>query len=111
MASRPEPRRRPSPSQLVLTLGLLFAALVAASWIAASLEGAHDPNAVPRPVVFDVPAPMEALFYTALIFLLVTVSWLFFVRVQNWERGQPDNRATTKANRARRIRNLRHGLE
>ena len=110
MTSRPPPRR-PSPSHLVLTLGLLFAALVAGSWIAASVEGAHDPHGVTRRVFFDVPTPMEALFYTALIFTLVTVSWLFFVRVQNWERGQPDDRATTRANRGRRVASLRHGLE
>jgi Fe-S oxidoreductase/nitrate reductase gamma subunit len=110
MASRPQPRRRLKASQLVLVLALLFAALVAASGIAAALEATHDPSRVSRETFWDIPHAMRAAFYTALVVLVTASGWLLSVRVQNWERGQPDRRTTTAANRGRRIRDLRRGL-
>ncbi|MHB1929296.1 MAG: (Fe-S)-binding protein, partial [Acidimicrobiales bacterium] len=41
---------------------------------------------------------------------IVAAGWLLASRVQNWERGQPDRRVTTAANRKRRVAALRRGL-
>ncbi len=111
MASRPPHRPPLRASQLVLVLTLLFAALVAASGIAGALEATHDPSTISRETFFAVPHALRALFYSALVVLVVASGWLLSVRVQNWERGQPDRRATTAANRSRRLRDLRRGLE
>ncbi len=111
MATVPRPRRPLKASELVLVLALLFAALVAASGIAGALEAAHDPSRVSRETFWDIPHALRAVFYTALVVLVTASGWLLSVRVQNWERGQPDRRATTAANRRRRVRDLRRGLE
>ena len=110
MSLRPTSRRL-TPSQLVLVLAVGFAALTAASWIAGSLESTHDPSPLSRETFFAVPHALRAAFYAGLIMALVLSGWFFALRVQNWERGQPDRRVTTRANRARRIRDLRRGLE
>jgi Fe-S oxidoreductase/nitrate reductase gamma subunit len=110
MATRPGPRRPIKASQLVLVLALLFAVLVAASGIAGAFESTHDPSRVSRETFWDIPHALRAVFYTSLIVLVTASGWLLSVRVQNWERGQPDRRATTAANRGRRIRDLRRGL-
>jgi Fe-S oxidoreductase/nitrate reductase gamma subunit len=94
----------------VLILGLLFAALVAASGIAGALEATHDSSAVSRETFWDIPHALRAVFYTTLVVLVTASGWLLSVRVQNWERGQPDRRATTAANRGRRVNDLRRGL-
>jgi Fe-S oxidoreductase/nitrate reductase gamma subunit len=115
MASPEEPRRsgraRPKPSELVLLAALLIVAGTAGSGIGASLEDAHDPHGVSRPTFFNIPPAYKALFYVSLCAVILASGWLFYLRVQNWERGQPDHRATTRENRARRVRDLRRGLE
>jgi Fe-S oxidoreductase/nitrate reductase gamma subunit len=94
----------------VLILGLLFAALVAASGIAGALEATHDSSPISRETFWDIPHALRAVFYTTLVVLVTASGWLLSVRVQNWERGQPDRRATTAANRGRRVNDLRRGL-
>src|SRR5579875_2468334 len=111
MASAPRPRRPLKASQLVLGLTILFAALIAASGIAGALEATHDPSPISRETFFDIPHALRAAFYTALAATVLAAGWMLAMRVQNWERGQPDRRATTAANRQRRMRDLRKGLE
>jgi Fe-S oxidoreductase/nitrate reductase gamma subunit len=111
MASAPRPRRPLKASQLVLLLTLLFAALIAASGIAGALEATHDPSPISRQTFFEIPHALRAAFYTALVVAVTAAGWMLSLRVQNWERGQPDRRATTAANRGRRVRDLRRGLE
>src|SRR5207253_7555081 len=53
---------------------------------------------------------LRALFYTLMTVIFVAVGWLFAVRVQNWERGKPDNRRTTLKNAERRIKDFRAGI-
>jgi Fe-S oxidoreductase/nitrate reductase gamma subunit len=105
-------RRRPflSPVQLVILVALLIAALTAASGVAGSVEGFHDPSRISREVFAGIPSAMRALFYTVLVVLLVVSGWLFAIRVENWQRGQPDDRSTTRRNVRRRLSELRSGL-
>ncbi|MST33463.1 4Fe-4S dicluster domain-containing protein [Acidimicrobiaceae bacterium USS-CC1] len=105
-------RTRPPlrPSQLVLALTVLFALGAAASGIAGGIEThAHEPR-VSRAVFWDIPVPMRAAFYVGVCAAILAAGWLLSLRVQNWERGQPDRRVTTAANRTRRIAALRRGL-
>ena len=42
--------------------------------------------------------------------MLLIVAWLASLRVQNYERGQPDNRRTTRKNAKRRSDDFRSGV-
>jgi Fe-S oxidoreductase/nitrate reductase gamma subunit len=110
MPSPTPPRRRLKPSQLALLLGVGFALVVAGSGIGGTLGGAHDESPVSREVFLNIPSAVRALFYTVLTVLSLAVAWLFVQRVQNWERGQPDRRSTTRANVGRRLRDFRAGV-
>ena len=108
MASRPRPRIR--PSQLVALLSALFALGTAASGIAGGIETHAGEPRVSRPVFWDIPTAMQAAFYVGVCTAILAAGWLLALRVQNWERGQPDRRVTTAANRKRRIDALWRGL-
>jgi Fe-S oxidoreductase/nitrate reductase gamma subunit len=111
MATSPLRSRSIKPSNLVLAAAVVIAAVTAASGIAGALEGSHDPHAISREVFFGVPHALRAAFYVVVTAAILAAGWFFSQRVQNWERGQPDRRATTSENRARRVRDLRRGLE
>ncbi|HEX2851115.1 MAG TPA: hypothetical protein VHN98_11200, partial [Acidimicrobiales bacterium] len=64
MATRPRPRLK--PSQLVLILGVLFAIVVAASGIAATILQFHDESKQTRVVFDNIPSAYKAVFYTVL---------------------------------------------
>jgi Fe-S oxidoreductase len=49
------------------------------------------------------------VFYTVIPIVIVYGAVLFSQRVRNWERGQPDDRGTTRANAGRRLRDFRSG--
>src|SRR5206468_7414044 len=73
-------------------------------------EDFQDHHAVSREVFFNVPGPLEAVFYGVLPMLFLAAAWLFSRRVRNWERGQPDNRRTTTKNVKRRVADFRAGV-
>nr|MBA2607829.1 4Fe-4S dicluster domain-containing protein [Actinomycetota bacterium] len=50
------------------------------------------------------------IFYTLLTITFLAVGYLFSLRAQNWERGQPDNRRTTKKNFKHRLEAFRSGV-
>ena len=110
MATRPRPRPRLSPSALVMVIALLVALVVAVSGIVGAITDTHDHSPISRPVFFNIPGALEAVFYTLTTLLFAAAGWLFVVRVQNWERGQPDRRATTPRTIKRRLEDLRSGL-
>ncbi|HEX3426412.1 MAG TPA: heterodisulfide reductase-related iron-sulfur binding cluster [Acidimicrobiales bacterium] len=114
VASAPpaSPARRPplKASTLALGIGVGLAVLTGALGIFASATGWEDHSKVQRLVFYDVPGALQAAFYTILPVLFVVAGWLFYLRVQNWERGQPDRRKTTGRNLQRRLHDLRAGL-
>ncbi len=110
MATRRGSRFPLKPSQLVLGLGVLIALLVVASGIVGAQEAAHDPSRISREVFVNIPSAMRVVLYTVTAVLFVAVGWLFSLRVQNWERGQPDRRATTTRNLKHRLADIRAGL-
>jgi Fe-S oxidoreductase/nitrate reductase gamma subunit len=106
MASRP----RLKPSQIVVLLGVGFAIIVAASGIIATVAQQHDESPVSRPNFLNIPSAVRGVFYVTLTAVFIAVAWLFSLRVQNWERGQPDRRATTTKNVKKRLGDFRSGI-
>src|SRR5437879_6029698 len=106
MASRP----RLKPSQIVVLLGVGFAIIVAASGIVAALAQQHDESPITRPSFLNIPSAIRGVFYVVLTALFIAVGWMFSLRVQNWERGQPDRRATTAKNVKKRLGDFRAGI-
>jgi Fe-S oxidoreductase/nitrate reductase gamma subunit len=108
MSTRPS--RRLKPSQLALVIGVGMALVTAGSGIVAALAQEHDDSPVQREVFLNIPGPVRALFYTTLTVLFLAVAWLFSKRMENWERGTPDRRATTRKNIGRRMADFRAGV-
>jgi Fe-S oxidoreductase/nitrate reductase gamma subunit len=103
-------RRRIRPNQVVVALGVLIGIFVAASGIVPVLTEWHDENAVQREVFTNVPSALKLAFYVLVSVLVVYGAFLFSQRVKNWERGAPDNRATTTRNVKRRLEDFRAGV-
>ncbi|HEX2039727.1 MAG TPA: heterodisulfide reductase-related iron-sulfur binding cluster [Acidimicrobiales bacterium] len=104
------PTRRLRPSQLALLIGGGMALVTAGSGIVAALAQEHDDSPIQREVFLNIPGPVRALFYTTLTVLFLAVAWLFSKRIENWERGRPDRRATTRKNIGRRLADFRAGV-
>jgi Fe-S oxidoreductase/nitrate reductase gamma subunit len=79
------------------------------SWVAGSYQR-RDQSPVSRHIFGNIPDALRAVFYGVLIALFLAVSWLFAQRIQNWERGQPDDRRTTPKNIGRRLAAFRQGV-
>ena len=70
----------------------------------------HDDSPVAREVFINVPDPIYWLFYATVAVMLVLCAALIATRVQNYQRGGPDDRRTTKKNVHRRLRDFRAGV-
>jgi Fe-S oxidoreductase/nitrate reductase gamma subunit len=103
-------RRRITGPALVLIIGIAFATVTAISGIAASVFQQHDDSPVTREVFGGIPDALKIAFYVLTPVLLVYGAVLFSQRVTNWTRGKPDNRATTKKNVKRRMKDFRAGV-
>jgi len=64
-------RSRPSPAQLALGIGLLFAAVTVVSWVTSTVFGFEDSSPVSRKVFGDIPDAWILAFYTVLPILIV----------------------------------------
>jgi Fe-S oxidoreductase/nitrate reductase gamma subunit len=100
----------PKPSQLVLTLGVLFALFTIASGILPAIEHWNDDSPVQREVFVNVPTAVKVAFYASIATMLLLVGYLASLRVRNYQRGQPDDRRTTRKNVHRRARDFRSGV-
>jgi Fe-S oxidoreductase/nitrate reductase gamma subunit len=110
MATRQARRLPVKPSAVALIIGIGLAALTAGLGIFATATGWEDHSPIQRAVFLDIPTAMQAIFYTVLPVLFIAAGWFFFLRVQNWQRGQPDRRAITRKTLPRRLHDLRAGL-
>ena len=84
--------RRLRPHQLVLGLGVFAGLFTLLSGVLPVWTGWHDVSPISREVFSGVPDPLVVAFYAVIPVLLVYVSYLFSLRVRNWERGTPDRR-------------------
>jgi len=103
-------RKRIKGPALVIIIGLAFATVTALSGIAASVFQQHDDSPVTREVFGGIPDALKITFYILTPVLLIYGAVLFAQRVGNWERGKPDNRATTAKNVKRRMADFRAGV-
>ena len=83
---------------------------VIASGIVPALTHWGDTSSTQREVFVDVPTPVKVAFYAAVATMLLIVAWLSALRVRNYQRGQPDDRRTTRKNVERRFRDFRAGV-
>ncbi|MGQ0802882.1 MAG: 4Fe-4S dicluster domain-containing protein, partial [Actinomycetota bacterium] len=101
---------RPKPHQVVFAVGILAAAGALASGIVPRITKWADDSPISRHVFGNIPDPLYWAFYAVSAAMLVAVGWLASQRVRNYERGQPDDRGTTRKNAERRLRDFRAGM-
>ena len=58
----------------------------------------------------NIPGPLKLAFYSVIPLLIIYGAVLFSYRVQNWQRGAPDDRSTKPANVKRRFGDFRSGV-
>ncbi|MEA3076822.1 MAG: hypothetical protein QOF60_1730 [Actinomycetota bacterium] len=105
-----KPRSRVQPKHLVLAVGVGLALVTAGSGTLATITQQHDDSPVTRHVFENVPSAFRAVFYVVLTALFVGAAYLMAQRVENWQRGQPDRRATTAKNAKKRAGDFRKGV-
>ena len=98
--------------KLVLGLGITFAIVTLLSgvsgWVFQDAQVDHSP--MTREVFEGIPTSLVTLFYILIPVLIIYGAVLFSQRTKNWERGRPDNRATTSKNVKRRLKDFRAGV-
>jgi len=102
--------RRIKPRHLVVLFGLAVALGALASGIVPKITEWHEESEVHREVFGHIPEGVYWAFYASIAVMLFTVAYLASLRVRNYERGQPDDRRTTKQNAHRRLRDFRAGV-
>ena len=98
------------PQHLVILLGLGIGLFTVASGIVPIFTEFHDDSSETREVFENIPTAIKVAFYTVIPILLVYGAVLFSYRVRNWQRGGPDNRATTRKNIKQRLGDFRAGV-
>ncbi len=102
--------RLPKASRLTLALGILVTLGVFGSWLASTLLDWETDSPVHREVLGNIPDAWALAFYAVTILFVVWGAFHFSQRVQNWERGAPDRRTTTRQNIGRRLKDFRAGV-
>ena len=105
-----ETTRRFRPNHAVIGLGVVVALFTAASGVASLVNEFHDDSPITREVFANIPGPLKLAFYSVIPMLIVYGAVLFSYRVQNWQRGVPDDRSTKPANAKRRFSDFRSGV-
>src|SRR4051794_3684775 len=104
-------RTRGNASKLVLTVGIGFAIITLLSgisgWVFEDSQVDHSP--ITREVFGGIPTALITIFYIVVPLLIIYGAVLFSQRTRNWERGKPDNRATTAKNVKQRLKDFRAG--
>ena len=103
---------RLSPQRLVLGIGIAVGVFTALSGVASNIVFKFDAtdNPVHRTVFANVPGAIQLAFYVLLPMMIIYGAWVFSLRMKNWERGKPDNRATTAKNVKHRLKDFRAGV-
>ena len=96
--------------QIVMAVGIAFACVTVLSGIAGAVFAFHGDSEVTREVFGGIPTELKVAFYTVIPVGLVYGAFVFAQRAKNWQRGVPDNRATTSKNVKRRLRDFRAGV-
>ncbi|MFM2182974.1 MAG: hypothetical protein RJB61_1268 [Actinomycetota bacterium] len=99
-----------TPHKLVWAVGLFMGVFTMASGIVPQLTKWKSTKEVTREVFEGIPGAVQVAFYTVIPVLLIWGAFEFAKRVQNWERGAPDRRPTTRHNVKRRLADFRAGV-
>ena len=104
-------RKRLTPSNIAIGIGIGFALFTLGSGISSAVWHRAEPeDDVRREMFHGVSNALFWLFYIAVPVLIIIGAFLFSNRTRNWERGKPDNRRTTPANVKRRFADFRAGV-
>ena len=101
---------RVTPQRLVLGIGIGIGLITVLSGIAAEVFAFENESDIHRTVFGNVPDVLRLTFYTLLPVMIVYGAWVFSLRIKNWRRGGPDNRATTADNAGTRLKDFRAGV-
>ncbi|WP_334142704.1 heterodisulfide reductase-related iron-sulfur binding cluster [Rhabdothermincola sp.] len=101
---------RVKASSAVVAIGILIGVFTVLSGVASAVFNQHDDSPITREVFGGIPSVLKVAFYIVVPVLLVYGAVLFSFRTRNWERGKPDNRATTPRNVKRRLADFRAGV-
>jgi Fe-S oxidoreductase/nitrate reductase gamma subunit len=102
--------KRFKPHHISIVVGVAFAIVTVASGIAGATLAFHGDSSESRLVFGNIPDVLQVAFYTVIPILLVVGAFQFANRMKNWERGKPDNRATTARNIKQRLGDFRAGV-
>ncbi|HVJ96068.1 MAG TPA: heterodisulfide reductase-related iron-sulfur binding cluster, partial [Acidimicrobiia bacterium] len=102
--------QRVRPHQVLFGISLAAAVFTLASGVLPALTHWGDASLIRREVFVNVPTAITVAFYAAVATMLLMVGWLSSLRVRNYERGQPDDRRTTRRNAKRRARGFSRGV-
>jgi Fe-S oxidoreductase/nitrate reductase gamma subunit len=98
------------PRHIPLLIGGAFALITALSYVAEIVFHFEDDSPISRPYFLNIPDALRLAFYVVMVITILYGAVAFSARMKNWERGQPDRRATTLGNIKARAENLRAGL-
>jgi len=101
---------RIKPTLVVYVIGGIVTLVTITSGILGEVLAYHDESETTREVFGNIPSAMVLLFYSITPILVIAGTIAFAQRVRNWERGQPDRRATTRKNIGRRLADFRAGV-
>ncbi len=102
--------KAPEPRQFVVGVGVLTVAAALASGIVPRITKWEEDSPVSRHVFDNIPDPIYWAFYATVGVTVMVTAWLVAQRFRNYERGQPDDRRTTRANVHRRLADFRAGV-
>lgn len=101
---------KPKISQVVIWMGIGMGIFTALSGVSSAVWKREHQEYPGRIVFGGIPKAIELAFYIVIPLVLIYGAVVFSHRTRNWERGKPDNRATTKENVRRRLRDFRAGV-
>jgi len=103
---------RGNASKLVIGFGIAFAVITLLSGVSGWVfeDSQVDHSSMTREVFEGIPTALVTIFYIVVPLLLIYGAVLFSQRTKNWERGKPDNRATTSKNVKKRLKDFRAGV-
>ncbi|MGI8940031.1 MAG: heterodisulfide reductase-related iron-sulfur binding cluster [Iamia sp.] len=109
-AAPPTGAKRIRPHHLVIGLGAGVATFTAVSGIVPLITDWRSDEPIHREVFGNVPSAVKLAFYIVIPVSILAGAVLFAQRTKNWQRGGPDNRATTPKNVKRRMADFRAGV-
>ncbi len=104
------PPRRIKANHIWMAVGAVIARITALSGVAATVFQFHDDSEIQREVFVNIPSPLTAGVLHGCADPAAVGSVQLSYRVRNWERGAPDNRATTTKNLKHRMADFRSGI-